>query len=225
MTQIKRVTAQRLTEAKQKIPHYYLSVDTQVDALLKLRSELNAGLAAEKNGTKLSVNDFVIKAVAKALEDVPQLNSHWHGDVVRRYADVHLGVAVNTDHGLFVPVVRDANRKGLATINDNVKTMAGKAREKKLQLTEMEGGTFTISNLGGFGVKSFSAVINPPQAGILAVGSAEPVVLPNGQGGYKTCQVMNVTLSADHRVADGVAGAQFLQAFKKYIEDPIKLML
>lgn len=174
--------------------------------------------------------------------EVPALNSHWMGDTIRKFSDVHIGVAVNTDHGLFVPVVRNAHFKGLGAINSDVKTLAEKAKNRKLGLDEMEGGTFTISNLGGFGVKTFSAVINPPQSGILAVGAAQATVVPDKEGGTQVRQVtrsnlfetsfsewlnqiMSVTLSADHRVVDGAIGAQFLQSFKKFIEEPIKLLL
>lgn len=213
---VKRVTADRLSESKRMVPHYYLTVDTTMDKLMEVRQKLNA------NGdVKLSVNDFVVKAVAKGLEEVPALNSHWHDTVIRQYDNIHVGVAVNTDFGLFVPVVRDANFKGLASINEDVRSLAEKARNRKLGIQEMEGGTFTISNLGSFGIKTFSAVINPPQSGILAVGAARDEFGADGS----VQKVMSITLSADHRVVDGAIGAQFLQSVKKYLENPLQLML
>jgi pyruvate dehydrogenase E2 component (dihydrolipoamide acetyltransferase) len=225
VTTIRRVTASRLTEAKQKIPHYYLSVDTYIDELMRVRSELNS----IEGAVKLSLNDFVLKATAKALIDVPTVNSHWYETVIRKYNEVHLGVAVNTEHGLFVPVIRNANAKGLRNINDEVRSFADKAKNRKLTPSDMEGGTFTVSNLGGFGVHSFSAVINPPQAGILAVGAAQPRLVPNDDPKaltpYTKRTVMNVTLSADHRVIDGAIGAAWLQAFKGYVENPLRLLL
>jgi pyruvate dehydrogenase E2 component (dihydrolipoamide acetyltransferase) len=230
-TQIRRVTAKRLLLSKQTIPHYYLSLDTHVDKLLKLRAELNAVLESSKTKDappkKISLNDFVIKAAALALRKVPECNSSWTDDFIRQYHNVNVSVAVQTEHGLMVPVVKDADKKGLATISDDVKLLAGKARSNTLKPQDYEGGTFTVSNLGGpFGIKQFCAIINPPQACILAVGTTEKRVIPgDGAGEFLPGTFMTVTLSCDHRVVDGAIGAQWLGAFKSYIEDPVTLML
>ncbi|CAK9210731.1 unnamed protein product [Sphagnum troendelagicum] len=230
-TQIRRVTAKRLLLSKQTIPHYYLSLDTRVDKLLKLRAELNAVLESSKTkdapAKKISLNDFVIKAVALALRKVPECNSSWSDDFIRQYHNVNISVAVQTEHGLMVPVVKDADKKGLSTISEDVKVLAGKARSNTLKPQDYEGGTFTVSNLGGsFGIKQFCAIINPPQACILAVGTTEKQVIPgDGTGEFLTGTFMTVTLSCDHRVVDGAIGAQWLGAFKSYIENPVTLML
>ncbi|XP_076881206.1 dihydrolipoyllysine-residue acetyltransferase component 3 of pyruvate dehydrogenase complex, mitochondrial-like isoform X1 [Bidens hawaiensis] len=225
-SQIRKVTASRLLMSKQTIPHYYLTVDTCVDKLTKLRAELNA-LQEASGGKKISINDLVIKAAALALRKVPQCNSSWTNDYIRQFHEVHINVAVQTDNGLFVPVVRDADKKGLSAISEDVKSLAKKARENSLKPAEYEGGTFTVSNLGGpFGVKQFCAIINPPQAGILAVGSAEKRVIPGSAAGeFKFASYMAVTLSCDHRVIDGAIGAEWLKAFKGYIENPETMLL
>eukprot|EP01130_Rhizamoeba_saxonica_P000347 TRINITY_DN10313_c0_g1_i1.p1 TRINITY_DN10313_c0_g1~~TRINITY_DN10313_c0_g1_i1.p1 ORF type:complete len:610 (-),score=199.14 TRINITY_DN10313_c0_g1_i1:25-1854(-) len=223
---VRRVTAERLTFSKQNIPHYYLTIDCNVDNLMKIRSQLNE----QSNGEyKLSVNDFVVKASALAMKTVPTVNSEWRGDVIRRYNDVHINVAVNTDRGLFTPVVRNAHTKGLVNIGEDVKLLAGKAKDYKLTPNELEGGTFTVSNLGMFGIKSFSAVINPPQSAILAVSGIEekPVLSKDqyGNNNWKLSKTLTVTLSCDHRVIDGAVGAQWLQKFKELMEDPVKFIL
>ncbi|KAI3775121.1 hypothetical protein L1987_49689 [Smallanthus sonchifolius] len=225
-SQIRKVTASRLLLSKQTIPHYYLTVDTCVDKLTKLRGELNA-LQEASGGKKISINDLVIKAAALALRKVPQCNSSWTNDYIRQFHEVHINVAVQTDNGLFVPVVRDADKKGLSAISEDVKNLAKKARENSLKPADYEGGTFTVSNLGGpFGIKQFCAIINPPQAGILAVGSAEKRVIPSsGVGEFKFASYMSVTLSCDHRVIDGAIGAEWLKAFKGYIENPETMLL
>jgi pyruvate dehydrogenase E2 component (dihydrolipoamide acetyltransferase) len=227
-TQIRKVIAARLTESKQTVPHYYLTVECRVDKLLRLRQELNS----KSDGSyKLSVNDFIIKAAALALKKKPTCNSAWFGDYIRRYHNVDINVAVSTDDGLFTPIVHDADKKGLASIANTVKELANKAKEKKLQPHEFQGGTFTISNLGMFGVKHFAAVINPPQSCILAIGATEKRVIPNedketsSTQPYTTASVLSVTLSADHRVVDGAVGADWLQSFKEYMEDPVKMLL
>jgi pyruvate dehydrogenase E2 component (dihydrolipoamide acetyltransferase) len=228
LTNIRKVIAQRLTESKQKIPHYYLTVDIAMDKILKLRSELNSKLG---DGTKLSVNDFVIKASALALRKVPTANSSWLGDAIREYNYVDICVAVTTDTGLITPIVADADLKGLAAISKDVKSLAAKARAGKLQPHEFQGGTFTISNLGMFGVKQFTAIINTPQSCILAVGTSEQRVVVNpaaklgDANAYTTGNFMSVTLSCDHRVVDGAVGAQWLQAFRSYMEDPTTMLL
>ncbi|KAH7692720.1 pyruvate dehydrogenase E2 component (dihydrolipoamide acetyltransferase) protein [Dioscorea alata] len=226
ISQIRKITASRLLLSKQTIPHYYLTVDTQVDKLMKLRSELNT-MQESSGGKRISVNDLVIKAVALALRKVPQCNSSWMNDFIRQHHNINVNVAVQTDHGLFVPVVRDADKKGLSTIAEEVKHLAQKAKDNSLKPEDYEGGTFTVSNLGGpFGIKQFCAIINPPQSGILAVGSAEKRVIPGaGPDQYEFGSFMSVTLSCDHRVIDGAIGAEWLKAFKGYIENPHSMLL
>ncbi|KAK1320877.1 hypothetical protein QJS10_CPA03g02561 [Acorus calamus] len=225
-SQIRKVTASRLLLSKQTIPHYYLTVDTCVDKLMDLRSQLNA-LQEASGGKRISVNDLVIKAAALALRKVPQCNSSWMNDYIRQYHSVNVGVAVQTDNGLYVLVIKDADKKGLSKIAEEVKHLAQKAKENTLKPADYEGGTFTVSNLGGpFGVKQFCAIINPPQSGILAVGSAERRVLPGaGPDQYEFGSFMSVTLSCDHRVIDGAVGAEWLKAFKGYIENPQSMLL
>ncbi|XP_061360236.1 dihydrolipoyllysine-residue acetyltransferase component 2 of pyruvate dehydrogenase complex, mitochondrial-like [Gastrolobium bilobum] len=226
VSQIRKVTASRLLLSKQTIPHYYLTVDTCVDKLMSLRAKLNS-LQEASGGARISLNDLVIKAVALALRKVPECNSSWTNDYIRQYHNVNINVAVQTDNGLFVPVIRDADKKGLSTIGDEVKQLAKKAKENSLKPQDYEGGTFTVSNLGGpFGVKQFCAIINPPQSGILAVGSAERRVIPgSGAEEFKFASFMAVTLSCDHRVIDGAIGAEWLKAFKGYIENPESMLL
>ncbi|KAF7087748.1 hypothetical protein CFC21_090913 [Triticum aestivum] len=224
--QIRKVTANRLLASKQTIPHYYLTVDTRVDKLIKLRGELNP-LQEASGGKKISINDLVIKAAALALRKVPECNSSWMNDFIRQYHNVNINVAVQTEHGLFVPVVRDADKKGLGTIGEEVKQLAQRARDNSLKPQDYEGGTFTVSNLGGpFGIKQFCAIINPPQSAILAIGSAEKRVIPgSADGQYEFGSYMSVTMSCDHRVIDGAIGAEFLKAFKGYIENPTTMLL
>ncbi|KAK9131244.1 hypothetical protein Sjap_011731 [Stephania japonica] len=226
LSQIRKVTASRLLLSKQTIPHYYLTVDTCVDKLMELRSQLNS-LQEASGGKRISVNDLVIKAAALALRKVPQCNSSWTDEYIHQYHNVNINVAVQTEHGLFVPVVRDADKKGLSKIADEVKSLAQKAKENSLKPEDYEGGTFTVSNLGGpFGIKQFCAIINPPQSGILAVGSAEKRVVPGvGPDQYTFASYMLVTLSCDHRVIDGAIGAEWLKAFKGYIENPESMLL
>ncbi|KAF8388788.1 hypothetical protein HHK36_025468 [Tetracentron sinense] len=225
-TQIRKITASRLLLSKQTIPHYYLTVDTCVDKLIDLRSQLNS-LQEASGGKRISINDLVIKAAALALRKVPQCNSSWNNDYIRQYHNVNINVAVQTDNGLFVPVIRDADKKGLSKISEDIKHLALKAKENSLKPEDYEGGTFTVSNLGGpFGIKQFCAIINPPQSGILAVGSAEKRVIPGvGPDQYEFASFMSVTLSCDHRVIDGAIGADWLKAFKGYIENPESMLL
>ncbi|XP_026457814.1 dihydrolipoyllysine-residue acetyltransferase component 2 of pyruvate dehydrogenase complex, mitochondrial-like isoform X3 [Papaver somniferum] len=226
VSQIRKITASRLLLSKQSIPHYYLTVDTCVDKLMDLRGQLNS-LQESSGGKRISINDLVIKACALALCRVPQCNSSWTNDYIRQYHNVNINVAVQTENGLFVPVVRDADKKGLSAISEEVKHLATKAKENSLKPEDYEGGTFTVSNLGGpFGVKQFCAIIYPPQSGILAVGSAEKRVVPGtGVDQYKFASYMAVTLSCDHRVIDGAVGAEWLKAFKGYIENPESMLL
>jgi pyruvate dehydrogenase E2 component (dihydrolipoamide acetyltransferase) len=221
---MRRVIAHRLLQSKQTVPHYYLTSEIQMDALLALRVQLNADLPAD---AKLSVNDFLIKASALACKKVPEVNSSWMDSVVRAYDYVDVAVAVAVPDGLVTPIVRDAHTKGLSSISSGVKTLVEKARAKKLAPEDYQGGTFTVSNLGMFGVKQFSAIINPPQAAILAVGSAERRVIPGADANspLKQAVFMSATLSCDHRVVDGAVGAQWLAAFKDFMEHPTKMLL
>ncbi len=215
---IKKVTAKRLLESKQTIPHFYLTVDCRIDHLLAMRKRIN------ESGTKVSVNDFVIRAVALALKAVPAANAAWTDDAVLRFNEVDVSVAVATPNGLITPIIKNADKKGLAAVSEEMKELAEKARTGKLKPEEFMGGGFTISNLGMFGVKDFAAIINPPQSCILAVGAGEqrPVVV---DGKIEVATVMSCTLSVDHRSVDGSVGAEFLQAFKKRIEDPALMLL
>ena len=219
---IRKVVAKRLTESKQQVPHFYLTIDCQIDALLKLRADLNT--RAEKEGVKLSVNDLVIKAAAIALRKVPAANASYTEAAIRRYKQIDISVAVAIPDGLITPIVRNADLKGLAQISSEMKDLAARARSGKLKLEEFQGGTFSISNLGMYGIREFAAVINPPQGAILAVGAGEqrPVVR---DGALAIATVMTVTLSVDHRVVDGAVGAEYLAAFKKLVEDPLGMML
>ena len=219
---VRKTIARRLTEASQTIPHFYLTIDCEIDALLDLRKQLNA--RAADDGVKLSVNDLVIKAAALALRRIPGANAGWTDDAVLLFDRVDVSVAVSTDEGLITPIIKEADKKGLATISAEMKDLAGRAREGKLKPEEFQGGTFTISNLGMFGIREFSAIINPPQACILAVGNGEqrPVVR---DGAVAVATFMSTTLSVDHRVVDGALGARYLAAFKAIIEDPLSMML
>lgn len=219
---VRGVIAKRLLQSKQTIPHYYLNVDVRLNKVMKLREQMNKTL--EKRGAKLSLNDFVIKATALASRRVPEANSSWQDTFIREYHSVDVSVAVNTEKGLFTPIVFDADKKGLVDISNDVKTLAAKAREGKLQPHEFQGGTVSISNLGMFGIKNFSAIINPPQACILAVGSLSQRLVRDGNENVPA-DFLSVTLSCDHRVIDGAVGAQWLQAFKELLETPENMLL
>ncbi|KAI7795617.1 dihydrolipoyllysine-residue acetyltransferase component of pyruvate dehydrogenase complex, mitochondrial [Triplophysa rosa] len=224
ISNIRRVIAQRLMQSKQTIPHYYLSVDVNMDQVLELRKELNVEVKADN--IKLSVNDFIIKASALACLKVPEANSSWMDTVIRQNHVVDVNVAVSTPVGLITPIVFNAHIKGLASISKDVAALAAKAREGKLQPHEFQGGTFTISNLGMYGIKNFSAIINPPQACILAVGGSEKRLLPaDNEKGFDVASMMSVTLSCDHRVVDGAVGAQWLAEFRKFLEKPFTMLL
>lgn len=223
LSNVRKVIAKRLVESKQFIPHYYLSVDIVMDDCMRIRADLNKLLESEKQ--KLSVNDFVVKAAALACQQVPEANSFWMESFIRRNFNVDVSVAVQTDNGLITPIVFDAHAKGLAAINREVAALAAKARDGKLQPSEFQGGTFTVSNLGMFGIKNFSAIINPPQSCILAVGGSEKRLIPDADAGQKEVSVMSVTLSCDHRVVDGAVGARWLQHFKRYLEKPYTMVL
>ena len=221
-TSIRKVIARRMLESKQTVPHFYLTVDLEIDSLLAARQAINA--VAEKKGSKVSVNDMVIKACAKALRDHPECNASWTEDEMIQYGAVDISVAVATDRGLITPIVRNADMKGLAQIAAEMKDLAARAKIGKLKLDEFQGGGFTISNLGMFGINSFSAIINPPQAMILAVGMGEErAVARKGQVVVRT--MMSCTLAVDHRVVDGAMGAQYLQTLRAYIEQPAAMLV
>jgi pyruvate dehydrogenase E2 component (dihydrolipoamide acetyltransferase) len=217
---MRRVIARRLTESKQTVPHFYLTIDCVIDKLLAARKELNAGDEA----LKASVNDFVIRAVALALKQVPAANTAWAGTDTLWFEHADVSVAVATPGGLITPIIKAAETKGIGTIAREMKDLAERARAGKLKPEEFQGGTFSISNLGMYGVKQFEAVINPPQACILAVGAGEPrAIVKDGALGVAT--VMSCTLSVDHRAVDGAVGAAFLAAFKRLIENPLTMLL
>ena len=222
---MRKVIAKRLQAAKQTIPHFYLSMDVELDALLKLRAELNAQSPKEGPGAfKLSVNDLIIKAVAVALRRVPAANASFTEEAMIRYHDVDISVAVAIPDGLITPIIRKADQKGLAAISNEMKDLAARAKAGKLKPDEFQGGSFSISNLGMYGISSFSAIINPPQGGILAIGAGEKRPVVKGEQ-IAIATMMTVTLSCDHRVVDGAVGAEFLAAFKSIVEQPLGLML
>ncbi|CAN5839569.1 pyruvate dehydrogenase complex dihydrolipoamide acetyltransferase [soil metagenome] len=221
-TAVRKVIARRMLESKQTVPHFYLTVDLEIDALLAARQAIN--VVAEKKGAKVSVNDMVIKACAKALRDHPECNASWTEDEMIQYGAVDISVAVATDRGLITPIVRNADLKGMAQIATEMKDLAARAKAGKLKLEEFQGGGFTISNLGMFGIQSFGAIINVPQAMILAVGAGEErAVARKGQIVVRT--MMSCTLAVDHRVVDGAMGAQFLQTLRAYIEQPAAMLV
>ncbi|NBX73915.1 MAG: pyruvate dehydrogenase complex dihydrolipoamide acetyltransferase [Alphaproteobacteria bacterium] len=216
---VRKVIAQRLQQSKQTVPHFYLTIDCTIDELLDLRKKMNA-----LEGVKISVNDFIIRASALALKQVPAANTSWTDDAILHYAQADVAVAVATPNGLMTPIIKAAETKTVAQLSAEMKTLAAKARDNKLRPEEFQGGGFTISNLGMFGIKEFSAIINPPQSCILAVGGGEqrPVVR---DGKIEIATQMTVTLSVDHRAVDGAVGAEFLAAFKKLIEQPYQLIV
>ncbi|KAG2023360.1 dihydrolipoyllysine-residue acetyltransferase [Coprinopsis cinerea AmutBmut pab1-1] len=227
VSNMRRTIGARLTQSKQELPHYYLTAEINMDKVLKLREVFNKTLGEKDKSAKLSVNDFIVKATACALSDVPEANSAWLGEVIRTYKKADISVAVATPTGLITPIVKDAGAKGLASISAETKALAKKARDGKLAPAEYQGGTFTISNLGMYGIDHFTAIINPPQSCILAVGATQArlVPAPEEERGFKTVQVMKVTLSCDHRTVDGAVGARWLNAFKGYLENPLTFML
>ena len=221
LSSMRKTIARRLTESKQQVPHFYMTIDCEIDALLKLRKELNAKLEGD---AKLSVNDLVIKAAALALMKAPNANVSYTEEGLRRYRTADISVAVATDKGLITPIVRRAESKGLQAISAEMRELAAKAREGKLQPQDYQGGSFSISNLGMYGIKHFEAVINPPQACILAVGAGEPRPVVK-DGAVAIATVMSCTLSTDHRAVDGAVGAEWLGVFRKLIEDPLQMLL
>ncbi len=220
LSKMRQVIARRLSEAKQTVPHFYLTVDCRIDELLRLRKELNGRF----EGIKISVNDFVIRAAALALKQVPAANASFDDSGILMYEHADVSVAVATPNGLITPIIKAAETKGLSGISSEMKDLALRARDGKLKPEEYQGGTFSVSNLGMFGVKEFSAIINPPQGCILAVGAGEPRAVIK-DGAVAAATVMSCTLSVDHRVVDGAIGAEFLAAFKKLIEYPAAMLL
>ncbi len=219
---MRKTIAARLTEAKQTIPHFYLRRDIQLDALLAFRSDLNKQL--ETRGVKLSVNDFIIKACALALQQVPDANAVWAGDRILKLTPSDVAVAVAIEGGLFTPVLKDAHMKSLSALSAEMKDLATRARDRKLAPHEYQGGSFAISNLGMFGIDNFDAVINPPHGSILAVGAGAKKPVVGADGEIKAATVMSVTLSVDHRVIDGALGAEFLTAIKDGLENPVAML-
>jgi len=220
---MRKIIGKRLTESRQTIPTFYVTGDIELDALMALRAQLNAR-APKEGGYKLSVNDFVIKAAALTMRQVPALNATFTEAAIARYTDVDISVAVSIPDGLITPIIRGADRKGLAAISGEMKDLANRAKAGTLKPEEFQGGGFSISNLGMFGVQSFTAIINPPQAAIIAVGAGtQRAVVKAGQ--LAVANVMTCTLSVDHRVADGAVGAQWIAAFKALLEDPLGLLL
>tara|TARA_B100001059_G_scaffold68403_1_gene65262 strand:+ start:15118 stop:16341 length:1224 start_codon:yes stop_codon:yes gene_type:complete len=219
ITQMRKTIAKRLAESKFTAPHFYLTKEIRMEAVIDARKRMN-----EYSESKISVNDLVVKAAALALKKHPNVNSSWLVDKIRRNHHVHIGVAVAVEDGLLVPVVRFADSKSLSQIGTEVKDLAGKAKNKELQPKDWEGNTFTISNLGMFGIDEFTAIVNPPDSCILAIGgSKETVIVENGE--MKPGHVMKVTLSCDHRVVDGVTGAKFLKTFQELLEEPVRLLV
>ncbi len=226
-TGMRKTVAKRLTESKQQVPHFYLTVEVEIDQMLEARKQLNAVATTAEDGKpayKVSVNDMVIKAVACAMRDKPECNSSWYDDAIVQYNNVDISVAVAIDGGLITPIVRNADQKSLPQISNEMKSLAGRARKGDLKPEEYQGGGFSISNLGMYGVKDFGAIVNPPQSCILAVGAGQEKVVRR-DGEFVVVNVMNLTLSVDHRAVDGALGAEFLQAFKRYIESPILMFV
>lgn len=219
LTRMRSMIARRLTESKSSVPHFYVTLDAQMDALLGYRKQLN-----EASPVKISVNDLLVKAIASALQAVPAANAVWNGDSIRQYATADISVAVSTDGGLVTPVVRGVEKLGLVALATTTADLIVRARNGKLKQSELEGGSFSISNMGMYGIREFSAILNPPQSGILAVGAAQqrPVVV---HGALGVATVMTMTLSCDHRVIDGAVGAEFMQALKARLENPVLLAL
>ncbi len=219
---MRKIIASRLTEAKQTVPHFYLRRDIELDALLKFRSQLNKTL--EPRGVKLSVNDFIIKAVALALQDVPEANAVWAGDRVLQMTASDVAVAVAIEGGLFTPVLQDAEMRSLSSLSTQMKDLAARARDRKLAPHEYQGGSFAISNLGMFGIDNFDAIINPPHSGILAVGAGAKKPVVGADAEIKVATIMSTTMSVDHRVIDGAMGANLLNAIKDHLENPMGML-
>ena len=225
---MRRTIAARLTQAIQTIPHFYLTADVEIDRLIKLREEANLGAPKDKDGGtafKLSLNDFIIRALALALQRVPAANAAWAGDRILRFKHADIGVAVALDGGLITPVIRSAETKSVSAISAEMKDLSARARDKKLKPSDYQGGSAAISNLGMYGVREFSAIINPPHATILAVGAARRQAVEKPDGGVAFASILAVTLSCDHRVLDGAVGAELLAAFKAFVEMPVTMLV
>ncbi|WFC98185.1 dihydrolipoyllysine-residue acetyltransferase [Malassezia yamatoensis] len=230
---MRRTIAARLTESTQNVPHYFVSIDVEMDRVMQLREVFNRSSAEASKGdkekakaSKLSVNDFIMKAAAIALKQVPSVNSAWHGDFIREYHVQDISMAVSTPTGLITPIVRNVGAIGLADISTESKRLAQKARDGKLKPEEYQGGTFCISNMGMMGTTHFTAIINPPQSAILAIGTTEARIVPDeSERGWRKAQIMQATISADHRVSDGATSARWMQAFKAALENPLSFML
>ncbi|MBK9984327.1 MAG: pyruvate dehydrogenase complex dihydrolipoamide acetyltransferase [Saprospiraceae bacterium] len=219
VSQMRKTIARRLVESKFSAPHFYLTIKIVMDKTIEARKLIN-----EQSGLKISINDFVIKGCATALRTHPAINSSWLGDKIRVNKDINIGVAVAVDEGLLVPVLFGADQIGLSEMNTKIAIMADKARQKKLQPQEMQGNTFTVSNLGMFGIDEFTAIINPPDSAIMAVGTISDE-LSLSEGKVSSSKVMKVTLSCDHRVVDGATGSKFLQTFKQLLENPVAMLV
>ncbi|KAG5518079.1 hypothetical protein PMAC_003265 [Pneumocystis sp. 'macacae'] len=224
LSNIRRTIASRLTESVQNTPHFYITLSIHMEKVLKLREALNNRLDDQY---KISINDIIVKASAIALQKVPEVNSSWFGSFIRQYHSVDISVAVATPNGLITPIIKDVQNKGLLTINKQVRELANKARDGRLKPEEYQGGTFTISNMGMYGIEQFTAIINPPQASILAVGSIENFLVEDlsSEKGFKTEKRMKVTLSSDHRIVDGAVGAKWATTFKSTLENPLDMLL
>jgi len=218
-TTIRKVIASRLLESKQTIPHFYLTIECNLDTLMKLREQVN-----KDSENKVSINDFIIKAAALSMKQMPGVNSSWGDEGIKQYHNVDISVAVSVDQGLITPIITNADAKTITNISMQMKDLAARARENKLKPEEFQGGGFTISNLGMFGIKQFCAIINPPQSCILAIGATSKRAIVNDDK-IEIANIMDVTLSCDHRVVDGVLGANFLKLFKGYLENPVKILV
>lgn len=231
VSNMRRTIASRLTESKSTVPHYYVSIDVEMDKVLKLREVFNKAAAAKDaekaKASKLSVGDFITKAAAVALREVPEVNSAWYGDFIRQHHKADISIAVATPTGLITPIIKDVGGSGLATISAATKELASKARNGKLAPQEYQGGSFTISNMGMFGITHFTAIINPPQSCILAIGGTEARLIPDdeAEAGFRKAMVMQATISADHRTVDGATAARWMKAFKDALENPLSFML
>ena len=228
LSSMRQIIAERLIESKRNIPHFYLTIDCNIDDLIEMRHRMNNSAIVDDQESpryKLTVNDFIIKAAALALHKIPNVNASWGGDKIIFYNNIDISIAVGLEDGLITPIIRNADQKSLSQISNEIKGLVKRARTAKLVLEEFQGGGFTISNLGMYNIKEFGAIINPPQSAILAIGAAEkrPVVDCNGR--IKAATMMNVTLSVDHRVIDGALGANWLNVFKRHVENPVTMLV
>jgi pyruvate dehydrogenase E2 component (dihydrolipoamide acetyltransferase) len=221
---MRKTIAKRLVESISPVPHFFLRISVDMTRILAARERVNDLLETRGEGEKVSINDFILKATAGALRRHPEVNAEWTGDAIRRHFRVHLGVAVAVEDGLITPVIRDADGKGLAQISREVRELAARGREKKLQPDEYTGSTFSVSNLGMYGIQEFTGVINPPEAGILAVGGIQDAAVVE-DGKVVVRPLMQVTMSCDHRVVDGATGARFLQTLREMLEEPAAALI